>query len=73
MSLTMRLIGRAAKGALGLARDAVDPDRAVQLGMSGLIEAARTRHGGARASRSSSCSPATSARETPARTCGSRR
>jgi len=44
MSLTMRLIGRAAKGALGLARDAVDPDRAVQLGMSGLIEAARTRH-----------------------------
>ena len=44
MSLTMRLIGRAAKGALGLAKDALDPDRAVQLGMSGLIEAASTRH-----------------------------
>lgn len=44
MSLTARLIGRAAKGALGLAKDALDPDRMVQLGMSGLIEAARTRH-----------------------------
>ncbi|MCB9594588.1 MAG: polysaccharide pyruvyl transferase family protein [Sandaracinaceae bacterium] len=40
----MRLIGRAAKGALGLAKEAVDPDRALQLGMSGLIEAARARH-----------------------------
>ncbi|MBX3273152.1 MAG: polysaccharide pyruvyl transferase family protein [Sandaracinaceae bacterium] len=40
----MRLIGRAAKGALDLAKDAVDPDRMVQLSMSGLIEAARTRH-----------------------------
>ncbi len=44
MSLTMRLIGRAAKGALGLAKDAVDPDRMVQLTMSGLIETARARH-----------------------------
>ena len=44
MSLTMRLIGRAAKGALDLARESLDPDRMVQLGMSGLIEAAATRH-----------------------------
>lgn len=44
MSLTMRLIGRAAKGALDLAKDSVDPDRFLQLGMTGLIEAARTRH-----------------------------
>lgn len=44
MSFTTRLIGRAAKGALDLAKDSLDPDRMVQLGMSGLIEAARTRH-----------------------------
>lgn len=44
MSFAMRLIGRAAKGALDLAKDSLDPDRMVQLGMSGLIEAARTRH-----------------------------
>ena len=41
MSLAMRLIGRAAKGALGMAKDSLDPDRLMQLGMSGLIEAAR--------------------------------
>jgi polysaccharide pyruvyl transferase WcaK-like protein len=44
MSLAMRLIGRAAKGALGMAKDSLDPDRLMQLGMSGLIEAARARH-----------------------------
>ncbi|MCZ7681130.1 MAG: hypothetical protein M5U28_21030 [Sandaracinaceae bacterium] len=44
MSFALRLIGRAAKGALGMARDSLDPDRIVQLGMSGLIEAARVRH-----------------------------
>lgn len=44
MSLAMRLIGRAAKGALGAAKDSLDPDRMVQLAMSGMIEAARTRH-----------------------------
>jgi polysaccharide pyruvyl transferase WcaK-like protein len=44
MSLAMRLLGRAAKGALGMAKDSLDPDRLVQLGMSGLIEAARVRH-----------------------------
>jgi polysaccharide pyruvyl transferase WcaK-like protein len=44
MNFTMRLLGRAAKGALDAATDAVDPDRLVQLGMSGLIEAARVRH-----------------------------
>lgn len=44
MSLATRLIGRAAKGALGLAKDSLDPDKFLQLGMSGLIEAAKTRH-----------------------------
>jgi polysaccharide pyruvyl transferase WcaK-like protein len=44
MSFAMRLLERAAKGALGAARDSLDPDRIVQLGMSGLIEAARVRH-----------------------------
>jgi polysaccharide pyruvyl transferase WcaK-like protein len=44
MSLAMRLLGKAAKGALGAAAESFDPDRLVQLGMSGLIEAARTRH-----------------------------
>lgn len=44
MSFALRLIGRAAKGALGMAKDSLDPDRIVQLGMSGLIEAARVRH-----------------------------
>ena len=44
MSLTMQLLGRAAKGALDMAKGALDPDRMVQMGMSGLIEAARTRH-----------------------------
>lgn len=44
MSLAMRLLGRAAKGALGVAKESVDPDRLVQLTMSGLIETARTRH-----------------------------
>lgn len=44
MSFAIRLISRAAKSALERAKDAVDPDRIVQLGMSGLIEAARVRH-----------------------------
>jgi len=44
MSFAMRLISRAAKGALEKAKESVDPDRIVQLGMSGLIEAARVRH-----------------------------
>ncbi len=44
MSLAMRLLGRAAKGALELAKDSLDPDRMVQLAMSGLIETARVRH-----------------------------
>lgn len=44
MSFAMRLLSRAAKGALDMAKESVDPDRIVQLGMSGLIEAARVRH-----------------------------
>lgn len=44
MSFAMRLIGRAAKGAISMAKESLDPDRLVQLGMSGLIEAARVRH-----------------------------
>ncbi|MFK7992342.1 MAG: polysaccharide pyruvyl transferase family protein [Sandaracinaceae bacterium] len=40
----MRLIGRAAKSALGMAKDSLDPDRMVQLGVTGLIEAAEARH-----------------------------
>jgi polysaccharide pyruvyl transferase WcaK-like protein len=44
MNFTMRLIGRAAKGVFDKAKDTVDPDKLVQLGMSGLIEAARVRH-----------------------------
>ena len=44
MSFAMRLISRAAKSALEKAKESVDPDRIVQLGMSGLIEAARVRH-----------------------------
>ena len=44
MSLALRLIGRAAKSALGKAKNSLDPDRMVQLGVTGLIEAARARH-----------------------------
>jgi polysaccharide pyruvyl transferase WcaK-like protein len=44
MSLAMRFIERAAKSALEKAKQSVDPDRLLQLGMSGVIEAARVRH-----------------------------
>lgn len=44
MSMAMRLLGRAAKGALSMARESVDPDRFLQLGVTGLVEAARARH-----------------------------
>ncbi len=48
MSLTTRMLGalagRAARAATDRAREALDADRLLQLGMEGLVEAARTRH-----------------------------
>ncbi|MGE0786041.1 MAG: polysaccharide pyruvyl transferase family protein [Sandaracinaceae bacterium] len=44
MNLTLKMLGKAAKGAMDIAQKAVDPDRMVQLTMSGLIETARARH-----------------------------
>lgn len=44
MSVAMHLLGRAAKGVAKKAREQLDPDRWLSLGMSGVIEAARARH-----------------------------
>ena len=44
MSLTLHLLKKAALAALGKTKDQLDPDRLLQLTMSGLIEAARARH-----------------------------
>lgn len=44
MGLTTKLLEKAARAAAKRASDALSPDRLLQLGMEGLIEAARTRH-----------------------------